>query len=175
MPIVLFKGPAQVQIDPDGVNIVVSRDQQLNELTITPILDTTPLNSQGSSQPLAYIQTGTGIQFDLSVADMDLKLTLLALAMNTTVVGSGAAKKVEQKDLAGVKVQGKKVLIKPYDGLLPSADANSWITIPSAQISALDGTTLTYGLTTQQEIRLRFMGMPDVTGIKAIYGDTTAV
>lgn len=174
----LLKAPAQIIIDPAGLNIIISRDQQLGDLAVNPMLDTSPLNSQASSQPMDYIQTGVSLAVDVSIADMDLKLQLFSIAYNTSVVVDGVTptkKKVLISDLAGAKPQGRKVIIKPYAGLLVDTDANTWITMPNAKIVSLEGTNINYGLTTQQSMVFRFVSCPDVNGVKAILGDETAI
>ncbi len=171
----LFKGSAQVIIDPGGLNLVINRDQQMSDLTIEPTLTTSPLNSLASSDPVDYIQTAVSVKATLSITDMDIKNQIFALCIKSNVVADGAKRKVVAYDQAGTKSLGRKIIIKPYDGLLPSSDANTWFTIPNAKITDQSGTSLAYGLQTQQEIKVSFMAVPDATGVKYILGDETAV
>lgn len=170
----LFMGTSQWIIDPSGANITINRDQQGEDAVVEPMLTTQPLMSLASSDPSDYIQTAVGMKATLTIADIDLKNQILALCTSTTVVTNTTKKKVVAKDLAGTKSVPKKIIIKPYDGLLPSTDANSWITIPRAIITDLQGASLAFGIKTQQMIKISFQSTPDNDGVKFILGDETA-
>ena len=170
----LFKGAAQIIIDPGGLNLTINRDQQSSDLTIEPTLTTSPLNSLASSDPVDYIQTAVSVKITIGIADMDIKAQILAMCCKATVAVDGAKRKVVAYDQAGTRSIGRKIIIKPYDGLLPSSNANDWFTIPNGKITDLSGTSLAYGLQTQQEIKVSFMAVPDSTGAKYIVGDETA-
>lgn len=175
MAIELFKGTSQWEIGEGVDKLTITRDQQGEDAILEPMLETSDLKSLASSMAVDYIQTGAGMKATLTIADMSIKLAVLALCYNSTVITSTTKSKAIVKDLAGTKSVGRKIIIKPYDGLIPSTDANTWITIPNAKIINLDGTSLAFGLQTQQMLKINFMAVPDDDGVKFILGDETAV
>lgn len=174
------KGPAEWIITPasGGAAITINRDQQLEDAVLEPLVTTTDVRSQGSSEPIELFQTGTAIRAMLSLADLEIADRLLALAVQAQVVTTGTGanlrKKTVARDLAGSPALGAKVVIKPYIGLLPSTDPNTWVTIPNAKVQDLSGSSLAFGLQTQQQMKFSFLSLPfGPTSIKWILGDET--
>lgn len=52
---------------------------------------------------------------------------------------------------------------------------STWVTFPCGSLTDISGTNLAYGLQTQQEIKLTITSLPDDTGERIIFGDTTVV
>jgi hypothetical protein len=175
----LFAGPAQIEIDPGATPYAtITKDMQLDDLVISLEKDVFELTNQQSSRPAGYIQTGVDITVNLSVGDMVLRNKLMALAVESTVITTTGKEKVNVSDQAGKALTSKKLLIKPYVGDTVSAAANDWLTIYKAVVISLADTEITYGLRTQQQIKIRFAAMPDSTttppNLKYTFGDTTA-
>lgn len=170
-----YAGAAQLTIDPDGTPLIIDKDEQLEGIVVSLEKDVFELRAQSSSRPEDYIQTGVGLTVDVSIADSSQLIDLIALAYGGTVVVNGGKRKIDVSDNAGLGIGGKKLLIKPYNGETPSTNANTWITIYNAKLIDLSGTELAYNISTQQQIRFRFMACRPAAGtVKFTIGDTTA-
>lgn len=169
-------GPIEVTIG-TGTPIIISRDKQFENATLTIQTPQFNLTTQASAQPSNVIKQGFGATLMLSIAETD-DLALLALRFARPIIVDGTTstkKKIEIKDDAGCQFPRNKVIIKPYDCLGPTADASRWITFPSAITATADDFSEVFGIATQRSYNFGIMAMPDpTTGVRVIIGDETA-
>jgi len=170
----VFGGPAQLTINPSGPNpIVLNREDQLDDMRVSLEKDVFELRSLQSSRPVMYIQTGVEMSIEVSVADITVtrKIALLKLAFEGGVeAGLTPNRTFSVTDNAGAAITGVRLLIKPYDGGAVSTVTEDFITVPNAKLIDVSGTEFAYGLSTQQQMRVRFIAAPDATGIKFALG-----
>lgn len=176
MAATLRSGPAEVTIDPLGTPVVLEKDDQLSDAKLSSNQDTFELKTQQSTKAIAYVVTG--IEFMLMLSIADISLAQIALVFRGTIITDATVstkKKVLITDNTGLKVVGKKIVLKPYIGDATDSNANNYVTFPNGQLKDPNGTELGFGNTTQQQLQVTFVSMPDVSGVRVIFGDETAV
>lgn len=173
---ILDAGPAEFTIGEGVGAIIITRDQQLADATLTINRPTLSLVNQASVEPSDMIRTGLSGGWAISISDWTLDK--IALAFGTTVITDAVTatkKKVVLTDRGGCKAPRLKVVAKPYDCDLATTDKTRWITFPSAALITTDAFTTAFGLQTQRSFSIGIMAFPDpVTGARVIMGDETA-
>ncbi len=128
---------------------------------------------QDGEVPVDEFITGTTPKITARLAD--ITLANLAFMLKQTVETEGAKQKVVVTPNTGTSLMtaGAKIVLKPYVQGVPTTDANKWITIPKAGITAT--AKLMYDNTNQRVIEFVASGYPDADNDNAviIFGDET--
>ena len=123
---------------------------------------------QDGETPVDDVVTGKTCTIEANLAEITLEN--LALAYGTTVQGTTGSRRVEVKPDVGRSLlnTAKKTLLIPYVGTTPSNDVEELITLPKAGLKS--AVALTFDSSTQQVLKVTFVGYPDINGNLVIYG-----
>lgn len=128
---------------------------------------------QDGEVPVDERITGTTPKITARLAD--ITLANLAFMLKQAVETDGTKQKVVVTPNTGTSLMtaGAKLVIKPYVAGVPTTDANKWITIPKAGITATG--KLTFDNSTQRVIEFVATGYPsgDADNSVLILGDET--
>lgn len=145
----------------------IEASQQLEDATVSVETGVFELKSQRTFVSEKDIQTGKEMTIEISVADVG-NIPLLATALATEVVGTGADESLIIKDDSGLEFPYRRLLILPYAGASPTSDRKRWIFCPQVQLRAT--VNLTFGLETQQAFTIMVMPKADENDVKFVTG-----
>ncbi len=167
-------GPAQIEITPyaGGTTLIITREQQLEDCSLSIERLNFEHRTQESAAPADYRKTGINVGLAISIADSN-NIDLIAAAFATEVITDGTTpteKKIVLKDDAGLEFPKFEVVVKPYIGE-DLAEESEWWTILNAVAVSPDAFEQVFGLETQRQFNLRYMGLADpTTREKAVFG-----
>lgn len=178
MPVKTQSGPSQVEITPydGGSTIIIPREAQLEDCSVSIERLNFEHRTQESAAPFDYRKTGINAGVAISVADVNnFDYLELAFAGNTVVDGTDPEKKkIVLSDDAGLEFPKFEVIVKPLIGTT-IAPATEWITLLYSVPVSPDAWEQVFGLETQRQFNIRFMGLADPTSReKVVLGDITA-
>ena len=172
----LEAAPVQVIFAPGTpAEFVIGSKEQLNAGTLTMEDMVGELKTQASDAPADKFFTGFNAKLEISIAEMDIEFFRRATNPMRYVVDTvdPSKRKIEYGDLTGLRVPKFQVLLKLYEGGIPTTNRDNWFTFLNAGIETM--ATLTMSKTDQMEYKTTIVAYPDpVTGIKVIRGDITA-
>lgn len=169
--------PLQIILAPGTAGeFAINRENQLNDATLTMSDMFKEHMTQESAAAADKSFTGFEAKLEISVAEFDIEFFRRATNPARYIVDTvdPTKKKVEYQDLTGLRLPKQQVLIRPYDGTLPTTNRNDWLTFLSAGVET--SLTAAFGKETQLEYKITFTAFPDpVTRVKVVRGDITAV
>lgn len=169
--------PLQIILAPGTAGeFAINREHQLNDATLTLSDMFKEHMTQESAAPADKSFTGFEAKLEISLAEWDLEFFRRATNPARYIVDTvdPTKKKIEFQDLTGLRLPKQQVLIRPYDGTLPTTNRNDWLTFLNAGIET--NLSATFGKETQVEYKITFTAYPDpVTRVKVVRGDITAV
>ncbi len=172
----LEAAPVQVILAPGTPSeFVIGSKDQLNAGTLTLEDMLMELKTQASDAAADKILTGLNVKVEISVGEMNLEFFRRATNPMRYVQDTvdPLKRKIEYGDLTGLRVPKFQVLLKLYEGGIPTTNRDNWFTLLNAGIETM--ATLTLSKTDQMEYKMTIVGYPDpVTGVKIIRGDITA-
>jgi hypothetical protein len=130
--------------------------------------------TQQSESPADKSFTGLEVRLELSLSEIGLNFFRQATNPSRYTINADPTKrKLEYGDLTGLRVPKRKILLKPYEGFLPTEAKDDWFTILNGGIET--EASLAFGKTTQSAYNMVIVGYPDpVTGMKIVRGDLSA-
>jgi hypothetical protein len=130
--------------------------------------------TQQSESPADKSFTGLEVRLELSLSEIGLNFFRQATNPSRYTVNTDQTKrKLEYGDLTGLRVPKRKILLKPYEGFLPTTVKDDWFTFLYAGIET--EASLSFGKTTQSGYNMIIVAYPDpVTGMKIVRGDILA-
>lgn len=146
-------------------------EQQLSEASLSLERDNFEINSQVSSYPTEYTQTGIDGTLTLSIADITLRNLALAFGYEDQVKSQDLgqlteAQRLHLTDNAGAYLRKFPLLIIPAPTRWTASTddqiqwRNSWVFIPQASVVNAQP-NLVFGINQQQEIQLTVRSTPD--------------
>lgn len=160
-------GPCQITFD--GTDL----GKTSGGVTLTVEETFAPINTdQDGENPVDEKITGTSVTVEGSLAE--ITLDNFAKLFKRSKTTDGNKEKVEILPNVGTSLlaNSKTMIIKPYDGGTVTGDPNEWITLGRAGMKA--SASMTYNVSDQRTIGFTATGYPDVNGVIATFGDTSA-
>ena len=169
-------GPLHITIAPTTPDeFVIAREHQLADATLTMNDMMADHMSQESGAPIDKSFTGFEANLEVSIGEVGFDFFRRATNPGRYTVNATtpSLRKLEFGDLTGLRVPKKPVLIKLYDGLLPTTNKDNWFTFLNAGFEV--EMSLSFGRETQTAYTMRIVAYPDpTTRYKVVRGDTAA-
>jgi hypothetical protein len=168
-------GPLHITIGTGATEFIIAREHQLEDATLTMNDMMADHMSQESGAPIDKSFTGFEANLELSIGDVGFDFFRRATnpGRYTIDTTTPTKRKLEYGDLTGLRVPKDKVLIKLYEGLLPTTNTDNWYTFLNAGFEV--EMSLAFGRETQTAYTMRIVAYPDpVTRYKVLRGDATA-
>lgn len=170
-------GPVHVTIDPGGATeFIISREHQLEDATL--VMNDMMSDHQSQESGAAIDKSFTGFEANLELSIGEVGLDFFRRATNpgryTVNTTTPTQRKLDYGDLTGLRVPKKRVLLKLYEGLLPTTNTDLWFTFLHAGFEV--EMSLAFGRETQTAYTMRIVAYPDpATRYKVIRGDVSTV
>lgn len=169
-------GPLHITIDPGTANeFIIAREHQLDDATF--VMNDMMADHMSLESSAAIDKSFTGLEASLELSIGEVGFDFFRKATNpgryTVNTTTPTLRKLDYTDLTGLRVPKKKVLIKLYEGILPTTNTDNWFTFLSAGFEV--EMSLGFGRETQTAYTMRIVAYPDpTTRFKVIRGDVTA-
>lgn len=145
-------GSLHVTVNPGSLNeFVITRQQQLGDAVLTIRDLVIEHNDQTSSVPCDKSFSGLEATLKLNICDIDI--SLFGKLTNPGII---RARRLDYLDLTGYRVPKHSVLIRPYEGLIPTLKTDNWFTFHNAGFEISE--FVPFGKRTQSKYQLLITG-----------------